>query len=68
MDYFLNQPKHQLFPDNLVLYNSKCLSLPMFVVEMTIIILKIITFDPSIYTVDQPDLTVPTFMEEFIGL
>ena len=40
----------------------------MFVVEMTIIILKIITFDPSIYTVDQPDLTVPTFMEEFIGL
>ena len=68
MDYFLNQPKHQLFLDNLVLYNSKCLSLPMFVVEMTIIILKIITFDPSIYTVDQPDLTVPTFMEEFIGL
>ena len=29
---------------------------------------EIITCDPSIYTIDHPDLTVSIFMENFIGL
>ena len=28
-------------------------------------ILEIITFDPSIYTMDHPDLTVSNFIEKF---
>ena len=30
--------------------------------------LNIITCDPSIYTIDHPDLTVSTFMENTIGI
>ena len=30
--------------------------------------IKIITCDPSIYTMDHPDLTVSNFMENSIGL
>ena len=31
------------------------------------ILLEIITFDPLIYTMDHPDLTVSNFMENSIG-
>ena len=36
--------------------------------ERNIMFVEIITCDPSIYTMDHPDLTVSSLMENFIGL